>query len=141
MNTTRILSLRIQLPAPSPELSHRLPGERMPDGGGRVRGLFEPHGTLTEPCEISNAAGSASSGSDVAGVQTAGHGGVLRSLHDGAAIRENRQLVRVERTLQQKFIGKHGSKPLEARLEGGEVEGPRFGLMNLHGVPPAHADM
>ena len=26
-----------------------LPGERVPDVGGQVRGLFEPHRTLTEP--------------------------------------------------------------------------------------------
>ena len=27
-----------------------LPGERVPDGGGQVRGRFQPHSTLTAPC-------------------------------------------------------------------------------------------
>jgi aspartate racemase len=36
------------------------------------------------------------SGADIAGVESTGHGGVLRSLHDHAAIRKHRQLVRVE---------------------------------------------
>ena len=52
--------------------------------------------------------------SDVLGVDTAGHGGVVRAFNDGAAIGEDGELVGIDRENDQKLIGAHAAKLLQA---------------------------
>ena len=82
-----------------------------------------------------------SSSPDVARVEAASHGGILRSLHDHAAVREYGQFECFQSALQQEFIGEHGAQAFEPDFEFLQVESPRFGLVNLNRVAAAHADV
>ena len=58
---------------------------------------------------------------DVLGVNPASHGAVLSALYDGAPVREDRQLVRIEQALEQEFVGLHRPELLQTRFKRREV--------------------
>src|ERR1700737_2281093 len=73
-------------------------------------------------------------------VEASGYGGVSRTLDDGAAVREERHLIRLVPELQHEIVVPNYSMRPQSPVHLREVN-RALPLMDLHGVPATQRDM
>ena len=76
----------------------------------------------------------------IARIQTPSDGRVRRAFNDGAAVGEERHLVRIMPELQDEVVMADDAVRLQAAVHLEEVDGTAA-LMNLHGIPAAQGDV
>src|SRR3954468_18268415 len=79
-------------------------------------------------------------GTDEAGVEAAGHGGVGGAFDDGSSVGGQRQFVRLAEELQDKVVVAPLAVRREPRLHLAEIY-RAAALVDLHGVPSAKSDL